>query len=446
MSSGSRVAWREGQFLRPQHFQQADRAYNWQLRERAGALRPYAWGLTDIAIDEEMAALGKFMVVRARGVMPDGTVFSIPEDMPPPPPLDIPGDTRDATVFLTLPARQAGAQEFQESDRAGPEIRDIVDEVDVIDCFSDDRSHEPIELARPNLRFGVTRDQTYGRVLCGVAHVREMDAKRVLLDDRYIPPALSIGASRSLKHGLADILGRCEQRADELALRAVEATDGGAETFASFLLLQAINRWTQVLRHLDSLPSVHPERLFEQLASLAGEISTLIRSERMAPPLPLYEHENLRQSFEPLFDLLQTLLSTEFGRSAERLPLDPTGPGAWVSTIRNRTLYQHGHFYLAVRASASTEEIRQRFPSLAKLGAVEKMRQIVDAALPGVPLRQVTTPPAQLRVLPGFVYFELDRGVNEWRDFATSTALGLHVAGDWPGLEMELWGIKPSKR
>ena len=48
MSFGSRVAWREGKFLRPQHFQQQDRAFNWQLRERAGALRPYPWGLTDV--------------------------------------------------------------------------------------------------------------------------------------------------------------------------------------------------------------------------------------------------------------------------------------------------------------------------------------------------------------------------------------------------------------
>jgi type VI secretion system protein ImpJ len=49
-------------------------------------------------------------------------------------------------------------------------------------------------------------------------------------------------------------------------------------------------------------------------------------------------------------------------------------------------------------------------------------------------------------VLPGFVYFELDRGVPDWRDFATATALGLHVAGDWPQLTMELWCVKRAAR
>ena len=75
-----------------------------------------------------------------------------------------------------------------------------------------------------------------------------------------------------------------------------------------------------------------------------------------------------------------------------------------------------------------------------------KMRQIVDSALPGVPLRHTPTPPPQLRVLPGYVYFELDRGVPDWREFATAPALGLHVAGDWPQLKMELWCVKRSSR
>lgn len=446
MAGSNRVAWREGQFLRPQHFQQADRSFDSRLKARAELLRPYPWGLSEIQIDEDMATLGKFTVVRAKGVMPDGTAFSIPDELPPPPPLDLPGDTRDATIYLTLPAAQVGAQEFREAESATADTRFLVSESEVSDNFSDDRGGEQIELARPNLHFGVTRDQTYGRVLCGLAQVREMQGKRVMFDDRYIPPVQDIAATRPLKHGLVDILGRCEQRADELALRAAEATDGGAETFASFLLLQALNKWIPVLRHLDALPVVHPERLYQDLASLAGEIATLIKPERKAPPLPAYEHENLRGTFDPLFDLLQSMLSAVFDRSAVQLPLENAGPGAWVSTIVDRNLYQNGYFYLAVKAAASADEVRGMFPSIAKLGAVEKMRNIVDSALPGVPLRYTPTPPPQLRVLPGFVYFELDRGVPDWRDFATATALGLHVAGDWPQLTMELWCVKRAAR
>ena len=446
MAGKNRVAWREGMFLRPQHFQAQDRYVETQLRARVDSICPWAWGFTEIVIDEDLASLGKFGVVRASGVMPDGTPFSIPDELPPPEPLEVPGDARDAIVYFTLPAQQIGAVEFREAETKALEARFLVDESEVADAFSDDRTTEPVEFGRPNLRFGVTRDQTYGRVTLGITRVREVQNKRLMFDDRYIPPSLSIDAARRLKGGLTDIVGRAEQRAEELALRAVEATDGGAETFASFLLLQALNRWLPVLQHLEGLPNIHAERLYETLVSLAGELATLIRSERKPPPLPRYDHENPQTCFDPVFDLLQSMLAAVFERSAVQMPLEAAGPGAYISKIVDHNLYKTGYFYLAVAAAAPVEEIRGLFPQVAKLGPVQRMRQIVDSALPGVPLRHTPTPPPQLRVLPGFVYFELDRGVPDWAEFQSAPALGLHVAGDWPQLKLELWCVKRTSR
>lgn len=446
MAGRNRVAWREGMFLRPQHFQAQDRFLDAQLRARVDSVRPWAFGFTEIVLDEDLASLGKFGVVRCKGVMPDGTPFSIPDELPPPEPLEVPGDARDAVVHLTLPAQQVGATEFRESDSRSLDARFLVDEGEVADAFSDDRGTEPVEFGRPNLRFGVTRDQTYGRVTLGIARVREVNNKRLMFDDRFIPPSLAIDAALRLKGGLTDLVGRAEQRAEELALRAVEATDGGAETFASFLLLQALNKWVPVLQHLEGLPGVHAERMYETLVAMAGELATLIRPDRKPPPLPRYDHEEPQKCFDPVFDLLQTMLSAVFERSAVQLPLDNAGPGAWVSKITDHNLYKTGYFYLAVSAASPVEEIRGLFPAVAKIGPVQKMRQIVDSALPGVPLRHTPTPPPQLRVLPGYVYFELDRGVPDWREFQQAPALGLHVAGDWPQLKLELWCVKRTSR
>jgi len=446
MAGKNRVAWREGMFLRPQHFQAQDRFFDAQLRARVDGVRPYPWGFTEIVIDEDLAALGKFGVVRCSGVLPDGLPFSIPDEAPPPPPLDVPEDARDAIVYLTLPAAQLGAVEFRDGEAKADEARFLVFEREVADAFSEERASEPIEIGMPNLRFGVTRDQTYGRVALGVARIREINNKRLMFDGRFIPPSLDIRASQRLRGGLTDIVGRAVQRSDELALRAVEATDGGAETFASFLLLQALNRWIPALRHLEALPVVHAERLYESLASCCGELATLIRPERKPPPLPTYDHENPQLCFDPVFDLLQTMLSAVFDRSAVQLPLTQAQPGAYISTITDHQLYKSGWFYLAVSAAIPLEEVRAAFPSVAKIGAAQRMRQIVDSALPGVPLRHTPTPPPQLRVLPGYVYFELDRSVPDWRDFATAPALGLHVAGDWPQLKLELWCVKRSER
>lgn len=446
LAGKNRVAWAEGMFLRPQHFQAQDRFVESQLGARVDSVRPWPWGFTELVVDEDLAALGKFGVLRASGVLPDGTPFSIPDNLPPPEPLDMPGDAREAIVYLTLPASQPGAVQFADGDSRTVEARYLVDEVEVADAYSDDRTSEPVGLGRPNLRFGVTRDHTYGRVTLGLARVREIQNKRLMFDDRYIPPTLDIDAAARLTGGLSDIIGRAAQRAEELALRAVEATDGGSDTFASFLLLQTLNRWLPVLEHVQFLPTVHPERLYQNLVSMAGELATLIRPERKPPPLPRYDHENPQTCFDPVFDLLQSMLSAVFERSALQMPLDQAGQGAYVSRITDHGLYQTAYFYLAVSSASPVEEIRGLFPSVAKIGPVQKMRQIVDSALPGVPLRHTPTPPPQLRVLPGFVYFELDRGVPDWREFQQSTALGLHVAGDWPDLKLELWCVKRSGR
>src|ERR1019366_3324571 len=98
MQGESRVAWREGLFLRPQHFQQQDRFIDALIRARTEPLRPYPWGLVELKINQSLASLGKFAVERCVGLFPDGQPFSTPDDIPPPSPLDVPGDARDAIV------------------------------------------------------------------------------------------------------------------------------------------------------------------------------------------------------------------------------------------------------------------------------------------------------------------------------------------------------------
>ena len=404
---------------------------------------PYSWGFSEVDIDPGLAELGQFAIRSAKGVMPDGTPFSIPGDMAPPEPMTVSAQVRDTTVYLTLPPRQPGAVEFVESDSGSLDARFKVDETQISDNFSDDRAIEGIETGTPNLRFGMTPDQIDGRLLLGVAQIREVSGKKLIFDDRYIVPSLDIRASR-LKSNLSDLIGRADQMVGELALRAAETTEGGQDTYRAFLLLQSLNRWCAILRHLGAMPAVHPERLFENLVGMAGEISTLTRKERRPPTLPDYDHTDLAGCFDPVIDLLQTLLSGEFDRSVEPLDLEPRGPGSYMHVIKNRTLLKQSYLYLAVAdKTKSMEDIRKRFPAVCKIGPNTKMQELVANQLqPGIALRHTTTPPTQLHVLPGYVYFELDRGSPDWAEVHQAPALGLFVADDWPELKLELWAVK----
>ncbi len=443
MTGRNRVAWREGMFLRPQHFQAQDRHFKSFVSARHDWALPYSWGFSELELDASLAELGQIAVRTAKGVMPDGTPFSIPFDQAPPPPLAIASGVRDAVIYLTLPPRQSGATEFDEAERASLDCRFTVSEAQVTDSFSDERAMEDIALGVPNLRLGVSADETEGRLLVGLARVREVSGKKLVFDSGYIPPTIDIRAGR-LRGVVSDLVGRSEQMIGELALRAAETTEGGQDTYKAFLLLQALNRWTAILGHLQSMPAIHPERLFENLLGMAGELSTLTRKERRPPPLPTYDHEDLQGSFDPVIDLLQMLLSGEFERSVEPLQVDSRGPGQFLHVIKNRVLLKQSYIYLAVAdPSKSLEEIRSRFPSICKIGPNTKMRELVGSSLQaGIPLRHVTTPPSQLHVLPGYVYFELDRGAEDWAQVYTAPALGIFVADDWPQLKLELWAVK----
>jgi type VI secretion system protein ImpJ len=201
------------------------------------------------------------------------------------------------------------------------------------------------------------------------------------------------------------------------------------------------------LAHLRSLPCVHPERLYETLASLAGDLCTFTRSDRRAPNFPSYDHENLQLTFEPMLDSLQSSLSALFERSAGQLNLEQVSPGAYTARIDDHNLLQTCSFYLAASAQVPVEVLRGRFASIVKIGSVTQMSAIVRSSLhSGVRLSMPTTPPPQIRILPGSVYFELDRSSADWADLRDAPALGIHVAGEWPGLKLELWWVKRPAR
>ena len=76
MSENNRIVWSEGLFLRPQHFQQQERYLEGYVRgpRRRRCVR-IRWGFTELEIERDLLAIGKFGLRRARGVFPDGTPF-----------------------------------------------------------------------------------------------------------------------------------------------------------------------------------------------------------------------------------------------------------------------------------------------------------------------------------------------------------------------------------
>ncbi|MEM7422236.1 MAG: type VI secretion system baseplate subunit TssK [Pseudomonadota bacterium] len=441
MSWNSKVGWTEGLFLRPQHFQQQDRYHENNLTARVGQITPYPWGITALEIDHDLAQQGKFAVRRCAGVMPDGLPFDIPDMSPLPDPIEINDRVSNIVVGLSIPsiAKNSRELDFQDSDSAS---RYWQTGTPVIDSTSGGRVEEEIDIANPRLVYELFDGSRSGSTKIGLARIVEIQDKTVVFDERYLPPAIATHAHAGFNGLLDRIIGWIETKLEELARFAADPSAGGGLQYADYFILQVLNRDIPVLRHMRGSQFVHPERLYERLIGLAGELLTFASAERMARAYPAYDQDDLAETFQPVMRDLQLGLTSRMERRAIRMELQERANNAYISPIRDRALFQHATFVIEVASTRPLTEIQAQFPLLFKLGPSTKMQEIVQAQLPGVPLVHLPTPPRQIRALTDHVYFRLDKQTPLWAEFSQAPAVGMHFSGDWPDLKMEFWAVR----
>ena len=442
MSWNSKVVWSEGMLLQPQHLQQHDRYLHAQLEARTGALRPYGWGFSRLDIDEQQLALGKLCLRSYDGVMPDGTPVGSAIDDEMPPPIEVPADARNVTIVLALPSRRHGVAEVD--DRPGHEnfARHRSTEHEAWDSNGLDNS-ALMNIGKLRLRLALEGDVADAYTTLGIARVVERRAdRRLVLDPAYMAPCLDARAAPALGGFVDELLGLLHQRGEALAARLSQPGSAGASEIADFLLLQLLNRSEPLVAHLAGMTGLHPEALYSALAPLAGELATFTAATKRAPAYPVYRHDALAESFAPLMLDLRRSLSAVLDSHAVAIPLEERQFGIRVAVLPDQELLRAATFVLAVAAQMPAEAVRSGFPPQVKIGSVEKIRDLVNLQLPGIGLRPLPVAPRQLPFLAGYTYFELDRNSEYWQQLSHSAGFAIHVAGAFPGLQMQFWAIR----
>jgi len=446
MSWNNRVVWSEGTFLQPQHFQQHDRYLEAYVEGRARALQAHGWGFTELALDEAALELGKVSLRVARGILPDGTPFDFPASDPSPEPLNIPPNTRDAIVLLALPVRRDGMDEIDLSPRNGASLtRYGAAEVEVRDGNADSDRSALLQIGRMRLRLFLEADRTDAYSCLGVVRVMERRAdNKLVLDRNYIPPCLDVNSNSVLTGYARHVHGLLHQRGDIVAARSTQPARGAVSDVSEFLYLQLMNRYEPLFAHLSTKPLLHPEQLYATLLELAGELSTFARESRRAIAYPSYRHDDLFGSYAPVMDDLLRMFGWDMERRAIAIELQKRRQGVSTAAISDLDLLKSSNLVLAVNAQMPGETLRARFVPQSKLGPVDKIRDLVTLALPGIALSALPVAPRQIPYHAGFTYYELDRSGDLWKQLERSGSLAIYVANEegFPGLEMELWAIK----
>jgi len=447
MSWDSKIVWSEGMFLRTQHFQQQDRYVERLVRGRTANLRPHPWGVSHLRIDRSLLTTGRFAIAEATGVFADGTPFSIPEDVEQPPPLELPENTRNAVVYLTLPIRQPGRREFGGQGREETITRYETSEYEAIDAVSGSESRAQLKVGKLHLRYALEDADRSGYLSIGLARIIEVRPdKNVLIDENFISPCLNCDSQAPLKGFIEELTGLLHTRGEALAARLVQPGDKGVADFADFVLLQAVNRYQPLLAHFaaDS-GQVHPETFYARAIEIAGELATFASRTKRATQFPPYRHDDLEHSFAPVIADLRQLLSAILEQTAVPIPLQPRPYGIRVALIQDRNLIAFASFVLAARADLPLERLERTFPQHVKIGPVEQIAQLVNSALPGITVRALSVVPRQLPYKASTCYFELDRTGPFWKMLQQpggTGGLAIHVGRELPEVELELWAIK----
>lgn len=444
MTCNGKVVWSEGMFLQPQHLQQQDRYVEQLIESRVQPLAGHGWGFASLTIDPAALRMGKLALASAQGLFPDGTPFHFPAQDATPEPLDVPEAAKDAVVVLAVPLRRAGALEIDlEGSDAALLTRYTLHDLDIGDSTSASGQSAPVQLGRLRLALMLEREATDAYATLAVARVAQRRPDNELsLDAEHIAPLLAVRASSVLAGYVHDVHGLLQQRAAALSRHLAQPGRGGVAEIADFLLLQTVNRFQPVFAHFNETAILHPQALYERCLMLAGELSTFTQESRRPRSYPPYRHDDLQSCFGPLVADLRRSLSMVSEQSAVPISLQERQYGVRVAIVADAELLRTAGFVLAVNAQMAGDLLRTRFPAQVKIGPVERIRELVNLALPGVALRALPVAPRQLPYHAGFTYFELERSGEMWTQLQRSGGLAMHVAGEFPGLELELWAIR----
>ncbi|WP_310620656.1 type VI secretion system baseplate subunit TssK [Flexibacterium corallicola] len=434
----ARIAWSEGMFIAPQHFQHADKA----VRSYADALaqldvRGGDFGVNTLELNLELLPVGKLAVRTASGVFPDRLYFELSKELV----LDIPEGVVNETVYLAVPLAIFGAAEFGGTQG---HARFLSSRKDLRDLRDDDNEQVETEVAEAGVSLKLGSDDRSGYATIPIANIQEKAPDgRIVLDPAYIPRAISIAASPLLCERLEEMISLARVRANNAAGRVATGVDARSELglLNERLELQVLNRWLFTLQNIAATNTVSPRALFGALGCLLSELEALSASSVNAGLI--YDPIQMSRCFNELFAQLRQKLTLE--KPASVLTFN------WNSElfetrrllrliIPASTLAKNLRLVLALSSEEGMSHLHEVGPLSCKLAGLSSMPELVTHDLPGIDLIPLATAPAELRSRSNAAYFSINTKNTLWQKFLKKhEALALHVDDRIPLVDATLY-------
>jgi type VI secretion system protein ImpJ len=459
-------------FLRPHHFQAAERylASQSQLDEKWDHY--YNWGLREIDIDRDALANHRLVIRGLKARLRDGTLLSIPEDG------DLPAldlkpafeNQRTLDVFLALPV--LNLKKPNAPPRRDDTARYRVDELPLED-ENTGADPQPLQVRRLNVQLLLSGQNPAGYEVLAVARLTKSEQAEALptVDESYVPPVLACDAWRPLGEKILQVIyDRIGQNVELLAGQAVSrGIPLGGGTAADALLigqLRALNEAYAFLGILTFARGVHPLPAYLELVRLVGQLCIFDEQTRRPPPLPKYDHDDLGGCFYAVKNYINNLLDKIVRPDYEKRMFEGAGLRMQVA-LEPAWMQTKAPTFVGVKSPLPPEETVRLLTHgqlNMKIGSSERVDRIFQLGMAGLRFTYKQTPPRALPAEQGLVYFEVTRDSEEWQHVERSLSLAIRlnehsIAGDIQGkrtltiktggqnstMEFALYVLKPER-
>jgi type VI secretion system protein ImpJ len=445
------VHWYEGLFLRPHHFQAADRYWAETVQTSEQWDHPYNYGL--LAIDFSREALGnhQFEVRQLKARMRDGTLVSL-ELGEEPDRLDLKqelasvgkamANLTDAfekepvvRVFVGIPKLKLGRQNVAGTDAATP-TRYLPTRLSLPDEHTGSNEQE-LELRQLNVKLLLSTQDLSGYELLPIAQVKRASAgaARPQLDESYIPPVIAIdawqGLGRDIVRAVYDIIGqKIEVLSQQISSRNIGLDSRNPGDLERILMLARLNSAYNALSITGFAQGMHPVVAYTELCRICGDLS-IFDKDRRAEPVPPYDHDNLAGIFKEVQQRIERLLNAVRDYEYEQRYFVGVGLGMQV-TLEPKWFNSDWQWYIGVnKGDLTPQECRELLSSGQldwKLGSSRQVEILFKQRAPGLELRPLDRPIRALPSQPDWLYYEVNRSEGPaWRDVQATQTLAMRL-------------------
>ncbi len=438
--------WSEGLFLRPHHFQSADRYWHELLSLSSRFDTGYQYGVFSAELNQDALDNQILQIVRFRARTKQGTIISFDDSVvdrvdlkmrqkSDPKFLDFIRDHEGVKVYLGFPhlklskrnvSEEGGTSQF----RYQSGVRDLEDEVS-------GGNPQTLETKSLNVRFLLESDDLDGYEAIPVFRLirsRELDGK-LKIDPHYYPPCLTTRSHPELQRNILEsAYDLLNTRAETLRRQVIDSgitfSSQVAGAVERLMLLRTINESLGELNCHAFSDGVHPYTAYSMLCQLIGRLS-IFGAEKSLGDMPRYDHDNLHTIFQWALDRIRKLIDIGdegyfqrffkgVGRAKLRVNIEPE----WFSRQWQLVLGIHS---LDLSAGECLAKLDRAIAW--KLAQPSFVDYCYEKQARGLKLRKLRNVPSVLPRSPGWLFFSIAED-DQWDEVRSEGAIGLRLNSD----------------